>query len=199
MGLLAAIPVKPFGVAKARLADQLNPDQRARLGKAIAARTAILSRQAGADVFVITGDDGVAEWASGLGFAVLPEGPVPSLDGAAHTAAATAAAREQRWVIVHADLPLATATDLRTVFALAAHAPVVVPAHDGGTNLLAGSDPAFPFAYGPGSFRRHLAAAPQSKVVTHPRLAMDLDTPSDLVHVRQADGGLWLARFLRIA
>ena len=199
VGLLAAIPVKPFGVAKARLSDQLSPDQRARLGKAIAARTAILSRQAGADVFVVTGDDGVAQWAAGLGFAVLPEGPVPSLDGAARAAAATAAAREQRWVIVHADLPLATATDLRTVFALAASAPVVVPAHDGGTNLLAGSDPAFPFAYGTGSFRRHLAAAPQAKVVSHPRLAMDLDTPTDLAHVRQAGGGLWLAPFLALA
>ena len=197
IGILAAIPVKPFGVAKARLSTQLSPEQRARLGKAIAARTAILSRQAGADVAIVTGDDGVAEWATALGFVVLPEGPVASLDGAARTVAERAAAGGRRWVVVHADLPLATAGDLRIVFAAATEGALVVPSHDGGTNLLAGSDPAFPFAYGTGSFHRHLAASPRAAVITHPRLAMDLDTPADLAFARHAKGGSWLAPFLQ--
>jgi 2-phospho-L-lactate guanylyltransferase len=195
-GLIAAVPVKPFGVAKKRLSAQLNRDQRARLGKAIAARTAMLSRQAGVDVLVVTGDDQVAKWASGLGFAVLAEGPAPTLDGAAHTVARTAAAQKRRWVIVHADLPLATAADLRAVFAIASEGAVVVPSHDGGTNLLAGSGPGFPFSYGPGSFCRHLAATPEATVIVNPRLAMDLDTPHDLAHARRAAGGSWLAPFL---
>ena len=197
IGILAAIPVKPFGVAKARLSSQLSPEQRARLGKAIAARTAILSRQAGAEVVVVTGDDGVAVWATALGFTVLPEGPVASLDAAARAVAVTATAGGRHWAIVHADLPLATAGDLRTVFAAAADGAVVVPSHDGGTNVLAGSDPAFPFAYGAGSFHRHLAASPRATVIAHPRLAMDLDTPADLAHASQARGGSWLAPFLQ--
>ena len=196
MALLAAVPVKPFGVAKARLSGHLSPNQRARLGKAIAARTTLLCRQAGADVVVVTGDDGVAEWAGALGFAVLAEGPVGSLDGAAQTAAATAAARGQGWVIVHADLPLATAVDLRSVFRAATRGAVVVPSHNGGTNLLAGSDPTFPFTFGAGSFHRHLAAEPRAVVLAHPRLAIDLDTPRDLAHARKAAGGSWLGPFL---
>jgi 2-phospho-L-lactate guanylyltransferase len=195
-GPLAAIPVKPFGVAKARLSGRLTADQRARLGKAVAARTAVMSRQAGADVVLVTGDDGVAEWAAALGFDVLAEGPVASLDAAARTAASAAAATRRRWVIVHADLPLATASDLRTVFAAAATSTVIVPSRDGGTNLLAGADPAFPFSYGTASFHRHLAAAPNARVVTHPRLAFDLDTPADLAYVRRARSGAWLAPFL---
>lgn len=196
VGLLAAIPVKPFGVAKARLSGQLNPSQRARLGKAIAARTAVLSRQAGAEVVIVTGDDGVAAWASSIGFGVLTEAPGGGLDGAARTAAVTAAGRGRRWVIVHADLPLVTVADLRGVFAAAGATAVVVPSHDGGTNLLAGADPSFPFAYGPGSFHRHLAAAPKAQVVAHPRLARDLDTGHDLEHARRAGGGSWLTPFL---
>jgi 2-phospho-L-lactate guanylyltransferase len=43
----------------------------------------------------------------------------------------------------------------------------------------------FPFAYGPGSFRRHLALARRAglagRVVRDPELGFDVDLPSDLV------------------
>jgi 2-phospho-L-lactate guanylyltransferase len=191
--LLAAIPVKPFGVAKARLSGELGPEQRTRLGKAIAARTAVLARQAGARVVVVTGDTGVAAWAQSIGFDVLPEGPQTGLDAAAASAAAAAT---ERWAIIHADLPLATAADFRTVFDATGDGIVLVPSYDGGTNVVAGSNPEFPFSYGPGSFHRHLAAAPGAQVLTHPRLAMDLDTPRDLDYARASRRGGWLEPFL---
>ena len=44
--------------------------------------------------------------------------------------------------------------------------------------------PSFPFAYGPGSFRRHLAGARAAglavRVVRDPLLGFDVDLPSDL-------------------
>ena len=50
--------------------------------------------------------------------------------------------------------------------------------------------------FGAGSFHRHLAAEPRAVVLAHPRLAIDLDTPRDLVHARKAAGGSWLGPFL---
>ena len=55
--ILAAIPIKPFGVAKARLAPVLGQAERSRLGRAIAARTAGLAAAAGAEVVVVTADE----------------------------------------------------------------------------------------------------------------------------------------------
>ncbi len=59
--------------------------------------------------------------------------------------------------------------------------------HGDGTNVVAlPTDLAFQFAYGPGSFRRHLAAAIAARhsvrVRRDPLLAADIDTPDDLAH-----------------
>ena len=56
-----------------------------------------------------------------------------------------------------------------------------------GTNVAAlPTDTAFQFAYGPGSFRRHLQQAIDlglAVAVRHdPLLGIDIDTPSDLAH-----------------
>ena len=193
--ILAAIPIKPFGVAKARLSPVLGPAQRSELGRAVAARTARLSAEAGAEVVVVTGDHGVAEWAKRGGLGVLMEdtGLADGLNGAATTAAHHASALGLPWVVVHADLPVATADDLRTVFDAAAYSPVIVPSHDAGTNLIGGAAPSFPFAYGVGSFHRHLAAIPDATVITSQRLALDLDNPRDLGLALRSATGMWLA------
>jgi 2-phospho-L-lactate guanylyltransferase len=195
-GVLAALPVKPFGVAKARLGPALDAATRSRLGRAIAARTGRTAREAGAVVAVVTADAGVRRWARRAGFDVVaePPGPGSGLDRAAHAAAAEADRRELRWCIIHADLPLVTPADLAAVFAAGRGGPVLVPSHDGGTNLVAASGATFPFAYGPASFRRHLAAAPAAHVVTNPRLALDLDTPRDLARALALTTDGWLGQ-----
>ncbi len=190
MSLLVGIPVKPFTVAKARLGAVLDSGSRRRLGKAIAARTARCAAETGADVRIVTGDDGVAAWADRLGFQVLEEPAGGGLDGAAGAVAAAAA---DAWAVVHADLPLLSSREL--TMALATPGPALAPAHDGGTNLIKSSGP-FGFSYGPGSFRRHRAALPSAMVVVSPGLALDLDTARDLEVARRLDAGRWLAALL---
>ncbi len=196
--ILAAIPIKPFGVAKARLSGSLNASARSRLGRAVAARTAEAATDAGALVAIVTADDGVADWARSHGYLVIDEtmSPREGLDGAAEAAVFEAARRRRSWAIIHADLPLVTPAALHLVFALAAKTAVMVPAHDGGTNVIAGRGTAVQFAYGKGSFQRHLAMYPNARVVTHPQLALDLDTARDLKRASVDPGGRWLSRYL---
>ena len=95
--ILAAIPIKPFGVAKARLAGNLDARSRSRLGKAVAARTAAAATDAGALVAVVTGDSGVASWARSNGYLTIDERDSTrgGLNGAAE-AVVFEAARRQR-------------------------------------------------------------------------------------------------------
>jgi 2-phospho-L-lactate guanylyltransferase len=196
--VIAALPIKPFGIAKKRLSPILGPGARSQLGRAIAARTASLCAEAGADVHIITSDDGVAAWAKEHDLAVIREDPSlgNGLDGAALAAARHAAQLHVPWVIVHADLPVAKAADLRGVFEAATAGPVIAPSYDGGTNLISGSEPRFAFSYGPGSFHRHLAQAPHATVIVAPRLALDLDTPQDLARATASTAGAWLGNVL---
>lgn len=196
--ILAAIPIKPFGVAKARLADRLDGAARSRLGKAVAARTAAAATDAGALVAIVTGDKGVAGWARSHGYLTIDEtlSPNDGLNGAAEAAMFEATRRQRSWAVIHADLPLVTPAALRIVFSQAASSLVLVPAHDGGTNIVAGRGTAIAFSYGPGSFHRHLASYPNARVITHPELALDLDTGRDLSRAFDHRAGGWLAHYL---
>lgn len=196
--ILAAVPVKPFGVAKRRLSGRLSPIQRTLLGRAVAARTATAAAAAGATVAVVTGDVGVASWAQDLGFETIDESrsSQPGLDGAAGAVVAEAERRQVRWAIIHADLPLATPDALANIFALAETATVLVPSYNGGSNVIAGDDPGFQFRYGPLSFHHHLAANPRTTVRIHPQLTLDLDTEKDLDRALRSPAGRWLAPFV---
>ena len=196
--ILAAIPIKPFGVAKQRLSGRLDGATRSRLGKAVAARTAEAATDAGALVAVVTADAGVTSWARSRGYLTIDEtlSPRPGLDGAAEAAVFEATRRQRGWAIIHADLPLVTPAALGMVFAQAVKSVVVVPAHDGGTNVIAGRGTAFRFAYGKGSFHRHLAGYPNARVMTHPLLAHYLDTVRDLTRATVDPAGRWLSGYL---
>lgn len=174
------MPVKAFVVAKLRLAPALGPVPREALARAMA--TTVLRAAGNLPVAVVCDDETVAAWASEHGARVV-WAPGRGLDGAVGDGVAALAADGARQVIVaHADLPLAT--DLAWV----ARFPGVtlVPDHrDDGTNVAcvpATGD--FPFAYGPGSFARHGAAALRLghalRVVREPRLGRDVDLPADL-------------------
>jgi len=179
--LLIAIPLKPFGVAKARLAPVLSAGQRSRLGRTVAARTVAVATETGARVAVVTGDPEVSDWAVAQGAEVIAETGTGGLNAAASAAVVVALSEGRGWAILHADLPLLAFEELRD--ALARWRPgdtVLAPTYDGGTSLLVG-DVKFPFAYGPGSFHRHLRLADgRAEIVVRRGLALDMDTPRDL-------------------
>ena len=83
------------------------------------------------------------------------------------------------------------------VFSAAERGTVLVPSYDGGTNVIAGTGSGFRFSYGMASFHRHLAANPDATVLTHPLLALDLDTGDDLARALELDTGTWLRALLR--
>jgi 2-phospho-L-lactate guanylyltransferase len=189
---LIAIPVKPFGVAKRRLAGVLDAAERSRLGREVASRTIAAAQRTGAHVAVVTADRGVAAWARSQGTSVIVD-PGSGLDNAA--LAAVEAAHGVPWVIVHADLPLVAPADMVTALdALETDGSVIAPSYNGGTSVLGGRG-AFTFRYGPGSFHRHLAQAPQMTVLTTIGLAIDLDAPSDLEAAKRHALGSWLSEF----
>lgn len=189
---LAGVPIKPFGIAKARLAAALDAKGRLRLGRAIAAHTLRTVAASGVTPAVVTGDAGVAGWAQRHRWAVIEEPAGGGLDGAAQ--AVVGAAGDRQWAVLHADLPLVTADELAQAWEAAATGMVIAPAHDGGTSLVAGAGP-FTFSYGPGSFHRHLRCAPGATLLVRPGLALDLDTVADLEVALRLPAGAWLRRY----
>jgi 2-phospho-L-lactate guanylyltransferase len=188
------LPLKSFARGKARLVPALETEQRVALAKALAGRTAMMARDAGADVLVVTDDPEVGQWAAPLGLRSIQQ-QRSGLDGAAHDGVA-AVPPGAPWIVLHADLPWITAALLRGVLAIARRGPVITPSYDGGTNALGGPSAGFPFAYGPESFHRHLAAAPDATVMTGPALALDLDRPRDLEIAVSSPAGHWLRRYV---
>jgi 2-phospho-L-lactate guanylyltransferase len=176
------VPVKAFTDAKARLATVLGNSERERLARWTAAR--VLAAAGELPTYVACDDEQVATWAVEHGAAVLWH------PGVGLNAAVTDSVAELRHagvtdvIVAHGDLPRA-----HSLADLSEHGTVtLVPdRHGDGTNVIAlPTDLDFQFAYGPGSFQRHLASAIASghsvRVRRDPLLAADIDTPADLAH-----------------
>ncbi|MDJ0790306.1 MAG: NTP transferase domain-containing protein [Acidimicrobiia bacterium] len=167
------LPIRTFA-GMTRLSAILGPEQRRKLAIKLGTRIVTAGRAAGLDVIVVTPDPGVGQWASDIGVRVAHD-PGSGLDDAC---TATVASSTGPWIVAHADLPLVTAQSLTTVNSALDSQPVLAPSRDGGTNVVAGRG-AFPFAYGPGSFARHLSLVPDAAVIVRPELAIDLDTEAE--------------------
>lgn len=176
------VPVKAFRDAKARLASVLDDARREQLARWTAAR--VLAAAGELPTFVACDDADVAEWATDHGATVLWH-PGVGLNAAVNDSVAELRDSGVTDVVVaHGDLArahsLAGLTEPGTV-------TLVPDRHDDGTNVVAlPTDLPFSFAYGPGSFRRHLqatiAAGHTVRVRRDVLLAVDIDTPSDLAH-----------------
>ena len=192
---IAAIPLKPFGLAKARLAMWFDAEQRESLGRAVAAHTVEAVSRAVGKAWVVTGDEEVAEWARAHGAGVISEqSPDGGLNGAATSV--VEAAEGGRWMIVHADLPLVTPEEVRTAWtAIPRNGHLLAPSHDGGTSVFAGCGRPPSFAYGPGSFHRHLAGVRRHplRIMTTTGFLLDLDAPSDYETAVRHSRGSWLS------
>jgi 2-phospho-L-lactate guanylyltransferase len=194
--VLIAIPVKPFGVAKRRLAPVLDAEQRSRVGRAVAAHVITTARATGCRVAVVTADRGVLAWAGRLGVEVVDELGEDGLNQAAATAVSAARRIDHAWMILHADLPALTESELRDALAaLPRGGALLAPSHNGGTSLIAADLESFPFAYGRASFGRHFAAVARlpHRILVRPGFALDLDGPEDLATIVRLPAGDWLA------
>jgi 2-phospho-L-lactate guanylyltransferase len=176
------VPVKQFGAAKGRLATRLDREARAHLARWLA--SGVVAAAGEAPVHVVCDDPDVAAWAESIGCHVLWT-PATGLNGAVAAGCdALAAAGFDHVAICHADLPRPGA--LTTV--LEPDTIVLVPdRRRDGTNVVARPlHVALAPSYGPGSFRRHLAAALATgvrvRVSPHPELSLDVDHPDDLDH-----------------
>lgn len=180
------VPVKAFADAKVRLAPALPAPERAALARSMAESVIRAARPL--PVAVVCDHTDVVSWAASLG-AMAIETPGLGLNGAVAAGVdRLATAGFDHVIVAHADLPLALDVTWPARFP---GITLVPDRRDDGTNVLA--VPArcgFRFAYGPGSFRRHLSEVARlgfaSHVVRRTDLAWDVDVPADLTALTPA-------------
>jgi 2-phospho-L-lactate guanylyltransferase len=179
------VPIRSFIGAKARLADHLDEDERAAALRQMADR--VIDAASPMQVVVVTSAPEVRRWAQARRAEVLDD--PGSLDGAATSGVEhLRVAGLVRAVVAHADLPRARSLAPLTTD-LERRVVVLVPCHrEDGTNVLSvPTDLAFPFAYGPGSFQRHLTEARrldvEVRILRPADLTIDVDTPDDLQYL----------------
>ncbi len=174
------IALRSLSGGKGRLADALGLEERNHLIRSMARN--VITAAHDLDVLVVHDDPEVEIWAKGLGAETLrqrqPGLNVAITEGRDHLYRQGV----DRVIVAHADLP--QATDLR-IMCTGRDIVIAPDRHLDGTNVLAVPTAAdFEFAYGPGSFDRHVAMARQlgiePHIVSDPGLAWDVDTPSDL-------------------
>ncbi len=187
----AVIPAKGFDGAKQRLASFLQPEERRALMRAMLTNTLIACTQARSvsGVGVVTSDREVAEMVTTLGAEVLWE---PEAQGHSQAVAVGVEVCRQRGIAailtLPGDLPLLTTADVQAILrpSVPAVPVLLVPNHDAlGTNAVVLSPPdCLPLAFGHDSFQRHLHLAAARHLAVEirrlPRVALDIDEPSDL-------------------
>ena len=176
------VPVKAFADAKARLSPVLSPTERERLARWSAER--VIAAAGEAPVYVACDDDGVAQWATEHGASVLWHPGVGLNAAVTNSVADLRAIGVQHVVVAHGDLPRAA----QLVSVAEKDTITLVPDGAGdGTNVLSlPTAVQFQFAYGAGSFQRHLAHASTTGIAVAVRrdslLCLDIDVPADLTH-----------------
>lgn len=176
------IPVKDFRLAKARLSAVLSPEGRIRLARWTADR--VVAAAAALPVFVACDDADVAAWAQAHGAAVFWR-PGMGLNAAVQDGIATLATSGfEHAIVAHSDL----ACPAPLSHLVMSGGVVLVPdTRRDGTNVIAvPTNCGFEPSYGSQSFRRHLEQVLQLglpvRVQRDSLLALDIDTPADLVH-----------------
>lgn len=176
------VPIRSFDDALSRLSGVLDHAARARLMRTLAQRVVEAAKDL--PVWIVTDDPDVAEWASDQGavpLAVERSGLTESVSKAVEVLRRRGL---DRVIVAHADLALVD--DLTGM-----DGPGVSIApdrrQDGSNVICIPADSGFRFAYGPGSFDRHVAEARRLdlpvRVVDDPTLAIDIDEPADLSFV----------------
>ena len=144
-----------------------------------------------AGILVVTVDPSAGAIAARYGARVASDGARAGHTGAVAAAARQLAAEGLGMLEVPGDIPLVEAGDIRQL--ITAHGTVpdraftIAPARDqrGSNAVLCSPADAVPLRFGENSFFPHLAAARacgiEPKVLQLPRIALDIDTPDELV------------------
>lgn len=194
----ALLPVKDLNAGKSRLASVLPPADRHTLMAAML--TDLLTTLAHCPGItasvVVTRCPDAQRIASAHGARVLSLLEDNGLNEAVAAGIATLTAEAvQHALILHADIPMATADDINAVIeqhTTHTHDVTVVPDHEhNGTNVLAVRLPTrLPFCYGPHSYTAHCDAASRLglriQTLENARLGMDLDLWEDVARLYRA-------------
>ncbi len=196
--IAALVPVGSLEAAKSRLGGALDAEERQDLADRMLARTlnAALAVDSLADVLVVSPDREVLRRAADLGARTLRQRTVGLNPGLTEARADVVAGGADALIVLPIDLAFVSAEALAAVVAPllgAGTRPVVAlvaDRHRTGTNAL-GLRPTgiIDFAFGPGSRDAHRAAAELAGaryVEMQGPLAVDIDTPTDLVFVENA-------------
>ena len=184
------VPVKPFGEGKSRLASVLSTDLRAEFSQRWLTHVLKIATTWGhfAGMAVVSRDATVLEMASTFGALPVVEVGDDLNEALRQACIRVRAAGAEGVLMLPSDLPLLTLEDLDALHKLAAqgNSVIIAPSHDGGTNALLLRPPdAIAYAFGVGSFARHLALAEAASLPSYvyqsPTLALDIDRPEDLL------------------
>lgn len=191
MKATAILPVKRFAVAKRRLAAGVDDARREALAAAMLADVleAIGAARSIERTIVVSDEPLAADLARDAGAEVVADPPEAGHSEAALAGIAQAEAFSARCtILLPGDCPLLEPRELDRVLTGAPerYVAIVPDRHGDGTNALVLSPPgAIRPAFGEGSCARHVAAARKAGipfgVEELPSLALDLDTPADLV------------------
>jgi 2-phospho-L-lactate guanylyltransferase len=185
------VPIKEPSNAKTRLACLLSPVERRDLAWAMFVDVAKALTETGemCAIFIVTSYDLAARHSRGLGFGVLSESKQSSESSSVDWASATLVARGFDSVLrLPADIPLVRGEDVRTLLATqtSGRGALMVPSRDGtGTNAILRTPPdLFASHFGPNSLALHIAEADRAgaahSIIPNPRIALDIDEPSDI-------------------
>jgi 2-phospho-L-lactate guanylyltransferase len=192
MSTVAILPIKGFkDNAKTRLAGELPLGPRRALVEAMYTDvlTALRRTKAIDTILVVTSDHNAQQIAGGHGAGIVEDSAVGHSNAAAAGIAEALDLGHTRVLLVPGDTPLLDPVELEELLGLQASArsALIVPdRHGDGTNALLLSPPdALTPSFGEGSAERHhqLAAGQgtEAHTVTVRSLALDVDTPEDLV------------------
>jgi len=192
MTVWAIVPIKPLNRAKSRLAPVLTTEQRERLalGMLLHNLKVLTATPVIKGVLVISRDmKALASAREILGVQTLQESGTPELNNALRRAARMLLSwGASATLILPADVPLVAQTDIEQMVHMGRFRNTLVIAPDqvkDGSNAIFSRPPnLIDFAFGVGSYERHIKAAQLVGAEVHTyesdRLALDVDTAEDL-------------------
>ena len=189
MTVFVIIPVKRLDNAKSRLSSLLTDDERKQFCLKMledVLRTVKSTRRIHQTV-VVSRDPAVLRIAETFGVVYLKEGKTGLNEAVSEAIDWCVERRATSVIVLPADIPLVTPTDLNGILSLGEKASMVISSSISGkgTNALLLTPPnASPTFYGPNSFQRHIQEALKRKIslrrLRSPRIALDVDTVEDL-------------------
>ena len=191
MGVWVIIPVKPLNQAKTRLSQILTPEQRQHLAETMLRHVLGVVQHVPQlmGTLVISRDNKALAIAREYGARTVQESGAPELNSALMRATQVIGRMNASAILIlPADLPLIVPEDVQGIIHKGESEPSIVIAtdqHNDGTNALFIRPPGMiDYAYGAGSFRRHIEKAREVGADVHiyqsERLSLDIDMPADL-------------------